>query len=772
MLQRSSDFPQLLPLSSGGMPPRTAAAPDGAFDLRQIFRVLRRRLQIVLGAPIALFLLVLLFVTVVTPLFTATSTVLIDPRRTAAADLNTQPLQSSYGTDDASIESQVLLIRSIAVLQRVVDGLKLHVDPEFVPPPGWFARLRGMFASKPSASSIEEAAKAAAIEALQGRIKVVRQRTTFVVDIEANSRDAGKAAAIANAVAQSYFLEQVRSKYDATRVAADWFNRQLGELKNRVLAADKAVEDFRAANNLMVAQGVTVNDQQITDLNNKLIEARAEVSEARAKYEQVQQIAKNRADPGSIAEAVSSEMVARLRTQYAELARTSAELSTKYGLQHPQVAAVRAQLHDTQRLIDGEVQRILQARRHSYEVAAARETSLQKSLDGLQGVSTESGQAQIRLRELQREADANHALYESFLSRYKEASAQETLELPEARVVTQAAVPLRPSYPKTFLMLALSPLLGLGLGCVVALAVDRLDRRIKTLEQAEMVSGVQGLAAIPLVGLRELARLAKRGRKELDRYDPKTMRLFPPALQPPLMRYAIEEPTSLFAEAIRAVRLAVQRASRGGPPQVVLVTSALDGEGKTTLAVNLAVSFAAIGIRTILVEGDLRNPELTRSLSPRAGIGLIEVATGQAPLQHAILVDRSTGLSLLPCPPPRDALLTELLFSAGMNAVFAELRRHYQVIVVDSPPLMPLVDGRVLAEHADHILLAVGWDRTPQDVVTRAVELLSPVHDRILGAVLTQVDLQRMRHYDRYLGSAYKRYGYGLAAPAPQEAAQ
>jgi Mrp family chromosome partitioning ATPase len=127
---------------------------------------------------------------------------------------------------------------------------------------------------------------------------------------------------------------------------------------------------------------------------------------------------------------------------------------------------------------------------------------------------------------------------------------------------------------------------------------------------------------------------------------------------------------------------------------------------------------------------------------------------------------------VLPCPLPRDAILTELLFSAGMNAVFEELRRHYQVIVVDSPPLMPLVDGRVLAEHADQVLLAIAWDRTPQDVVARAIELLSPVHDRILGAVLTQVDLQRMRHYDRYFGSAYKRYGYGLGVAPPQEAAQ
>jgi capsular exopolysaccharide synthesis family protein len=389
-------------------------------------------------------------------------------------------------------------------------------------------------------------------------------------------------------------------------------------------------------------------------------------------------------------------------------------------------------------------------------------------------VSTESGQAQVRLRELQREADANRTIYESYLARYKEATAQESLELPEARIVTQASVPLAPSFPKTLLMLGLAPALGLGLGCVLALITDRMDRSVKTLEQMEQASGVTGLAAVPLVGVRELARLAKRGREELERYDPKAARLFPPALQPPLLRYAIDEPTSLFAEAVRAVRLAAQRASRGGPPPIILISSALDGEGKTTLAANLAASFATLGQRTVLVEGDLRNPELSRSLCPRAEVGLIDVAAEQVPLRRAILVDRSTGLSLLPSPP-KHAQLAELMFSAGVGGVFAELRQHYQVIVVDSPPLMPLVDGRVLAELADLIILAVAWDRTPPDVVSRAVELLSPVHDRILGTVLTQVDLQRLRHYDGYSGSAYKRYGYGASPPAPEpvrEAAQ
>jgi succinoglycan biosynthesis transport protein ExoP len=397
---------------------------------------------------------------------------------------------------------------------------------------------------------------------------------------------------------------------------------------------------------------------------------------------------------------------------------------------------------------------------------------LRKNLDELQGVSTESGQAQIRLRELQREAEANRTLYESFLARYKETSAQETLELPESRVVTRAEIPIRPSFPKTLLVVGLALLLGVAMGCASALLIDYLDRRIKTVEQAEAASGFAAIAAVPLIALRELARLAKRGRRELHLYDPRTMQLLPPALQPPIMRYAIDDPTSIFAEAVRAVRLAVQRACRGESTQIVVVTSSIDGEGKTTLATNLALSLATIGVRTILVEGDLRNPELTRSLCPRAQVGLVDVAMGRAPLHQAILVENATGLSVLPSPRPSNvAALTEFVFSEGLGAIFDVLRNYYDVIIVDSPPLMPLIDGRALAEHADRVVLAVGWDRTPRDVVERATALLAPVHDRILGTVLTRVDLRRLRFYDYYRSSAYVR-PYGYAESAQQEAAE
>jgi exopolysaccharide transport family protein len=731
-------------------------------------RILRRRYRLLVLPLVALVGLALVYLSLATTLYTATSTVLVDPRRASVVETN-QSVLSNFGTDDATIESQTLLVQSVAILERVVSRLKLTEDPEFKPKPGLLDPIRRLFSSSgPSdGASPEGAAKSRSVEILQRRMKVTRQGTTFLVNIAVSSESPQKAATIANAIADAYFEEQVRAKYDATRIAASWLNGQIDDLKSRVVASEKAVEDFRSANNLMVSQGVTLNDQQITDLNNKLISARVQTAEARAKYEQVQDIAKSGGDPGGINAAISSEMITKLRTQYADIAKNEADLSNKYGARHPHVANVRAQRRDTQRLINEEIRRVLDSTKHDYDVARSREASLQQSLDQLQGVSTSSGQAQVRLRELQREAEANRTLYESYLARSKEATAQESLEMPDSRIVTKANVPIRPSAPKTRMILGLAMMLGLGAGCVLAFLVDYLDGRVKTLEQAEAISGVPALAAIPLIGARELAGLARRGRSELDRYDPKTTKLLPSALQPPLTRYAIDEPGTFFAEAIRAVRLALQRTMRSQPVKVVLVTSALDSEGKTTLSTNLAQSLATLGIRTLLIDGDLRNPQVTRALCPRADAGLLDVAMGWVSPEHAVLVDHSTGLSVLPSTTIKQVdMITELMFSERIVDVLDYFRHRYELIVIDSPPLVPLVDGRALAELADRIILALAWDQTPGEVLSHAMDLLSPVSDRVMGTVLTRVDLSRLQFYDYYRSSAYLK-PYGTAGLNP-----
>jgi succinoglycan biosynthesis transport protein ExoP len=757
MLQRNFDQP---PEPEEQSAPAATKSSQPTVDLREMARILRRRWKLAAIPPAILGALALIYIIVMsTTLYTATATVFVDPRQATAIQSNQSSVETSnYGTDDATIDSEAMLIQSIAILRRVVEKLKLTSDNEFNPPPSALDHIKSFFSTSgpKGGASAQDAATARAVDILQHRMKVARQGTTFLVEIDVSSESARKAALIANTVADEYFDEQVRAKNDTTKIAAKWLNGQIDELKSRVVASEKEVEDYRAAHDLTMSQGVTVTDQQLTDLNNQLIDARVKTAEAKAKYDQAHQLAKNGSDPGGISAAISSDVITRLRTQYADIAKNEADLMSKYGPRHPAVAAVHAQLRDTQRLIDAEIKRILQSTQHDYNVAQSREASLQKSFDDLQKVASSSGQAQVRLRELQREAEANRTLYESYLARYKESTAQESLQLPDSHIVTRASIPISPSWPKKPMILGLALMLGLGIGAVLAFIADYLDERVKTLDQAEAISGVPALAAVPLISSGELAGRAKQGRKELDRYDPKTTTLLPAALQPPLMRYAIEAPGTFFAEAVRSIRLALQRTMRVQPIKVVLVTSGLENEGKTTLAANLAQSLATLGIRTLLIDGDLRNPQLTRSLCPHADTGLLEVAIGRAATERAILVDRSTGLSILPSTTVKSSeFITELMFSEQMVDILDQCRHRYELIVIDSPPLVPLVDGRALAELADRIVLALAWDQTPGEVLSHTMDLLSPVHDRILGTVLTRVDLGQLRFYDYYKSSAY-----------------
>ncbi len=761
MLQPISDYRtrkdllQMSPSMSDG------DTENRSVDLRELVQILRRRRWIVIITTLAVTTGAILFVLFATPRYTATSTVFIDPHRSSVVDNNNnQSPTYNPPTDDATINSQVALIQSITVLQRVVDDLDLTHDLEFGPHSSVLDPIKKLFATKRTLApgqSEEDVARAATVDfLLRHRLKVTRQTATFLIDINVTSESAEKAAKIANAIANSYFYELVRSKYETQKIAASWFNKQAEDLRSQMLASDRAVEEFRATHNLTAAQGITINDQQLGDLNKKLIEAHVQTAEARAKFEQVQNIAKTKADPGTLSQALSSEVIGRLRAQYADVAKNFADVSSKFSAQHPQVVNARAQLRETQKLINEEVQRILESARQDMEVAQSGEDVLQKSLDNLKRVSSESGNDQVRLRELQREADANRTLYASFLTRYKETSAQESVDLPDSRIVSKADIPASPSFPKTLLILALALAGGVICGSLLAFAVERLDRRVKSLRQAEEVTGVPTLAAIPLIGPRELARRAIRGRAELDQYDPNATGMLPPAMQPPLTRYVLDEPTSLFAESVRAVRLAIQRASRTSSVKTVVVSSSIDGEGKTTLAVNLARSLATLGMRTILVDGDLRNPEMSRSLCPQVSMGAIDVAAGRARFEQALLFDRATGLAVLPSPP-RQATAgdVEFVFSTGMSTILDQLRQHFDYVIVDSPPIIPLVDARALAEIADRIILTIRWDSTPQDVVAQALEALAPTYDRLLGTVLTRVDMHRLRFYDFYRSSSY-----------------
>jgi exopolysaccharide transport family protein len=755
MLWGASDSDPRKELIKGGSPLLAADPADEWIDLREIIRILRRRLRIVIATIVAAAVAAAAFMMVATPRYTATATVLVDPNRSSVANGdNDQPRATDFTTEDLIVDSQVLLMQSDAVLRRVVDELKLADDPEFGPSPSVLDPIKKLFGpGATSELSTEDVAKATALEFLRrNRLKVIRELPTRVVDISVDSQDPAEAARIANAIVDSYLYEQVHNTSGTQKAAASWFNRQIEEFRSTVMASDRAVEEFRATHGLTVAQGVTINSQQLSDLNSKLVDARTQTGEARAKFEQFQNIINTHSDPGTLGKALSSDVVARLRAQYADVAKNAADMSSKYGPQHPLVVNANAQLKATQKTIDEELRRILENTRAAYEVSKSREDALQQSLDNLTHISNDSGQYRVQWRELQREADANRTLYESFLARYREVNAQESLDLPDARIVSKAAIPIEPSFPKVAILLALSLAAGASLGGALAFEADKRDRRVKSLRQAEEVTGIPAIAAVPLIGGPGPTRPFPGEPQRSNQHAPDAGRR-PPAV-PRLLRHVLDQPTSLFAESVRAVRLAVQRADRAKSIKTIMVTSSTGGEGTTTLAVSLALSLTASGTRTILVEGNLRNPEISRLLCPEARVGVIDVATGQAHLEQALVVDRVTGLAVLPSPSLNKGN-TEFVFSDAMRNLLERLRQRFDYIVIDSPPLVPLVEARALAQIADRIILAVRWDSTPQDVVAQAMKILALDHERVLGTVLTQVDMQRLRFYDYYQSSHY-----------------
>ena len=382
MLQRASnyssheDLVEVSPVVAGGEVGNYSA------QIRELIQVLLRRRWSVVLTALTFLALAGAFILLTTPRYTATTTIFIDPRRSSVIDTNSNNQQAtSSAAEDAVVNSQVSLMQSVAVLRRVVTQLDLAHDSEFGPRSSILGVILGFISPStpaPSGLSADDIATFHAIEFLTKRLTATRQGQTYLVDVGISSESPEKAAKIANALADAYFYEQVRGKYDTNKIAASWFNEQIEGLRSQVQASDRAVEEFRAANNLTIAQGVTVNDQQLGDLNNKLVDAHVATAEARAKYQQVQDIVKNRSDPGAVAEVLSSEVITRLRTQYADVAKQLADASSRYGPQNPLVANARAQLRETQKLIDQEVHRYLENAQQAYEVAKSREEALQK----------------------------------------------------------------------------------------------------------------------------------------------------------------------------------------------------------------------------------------------------------------------------------------------------------------------------------------------------------------------------------------------------------
>lgn len=708
---------------------------DDLIDIRQLFNILRRRLSVIVGSVLLITGITLLVVFQLTPLYTASSLILIDPREQQVVDI--EAVMSGLPPDSAAIDSEVEVLRSRTLAARVVAELELVGDPEFngaLVEPGLLASLNPLNLLR-SPEDVAPADKARiernrVIDAFQSSLSVSRRGLTYVISVSFTSQDAAKATRIVNKVSDLYVLEQLEAKFEATRRANDWLNERLSQLRGEVRAAQEAVEIYRRDNELVSTSGVTINEQQLAELNGQLILARADLAEKEASYRRYRELRRSGSGADTLADVLQSPVIAQLRQQEAEVDRRQAELSSRYGDRHPEMIKVRAEKRDLAVAIDREVGRTVANVENEVVVTRTRVASLQKSLDELQGRSGEGGLKEVRLRELESDAEAVRTLYESFLERFKQTTEQTNLQEADSRILSQATIPTSPSYPNKTLFLALA-LVGSGMiGVGLAFALEQLDDAFSSVAQLEKALGIPHLVSVPDV--------------KADGSDSGVNLPFDIILKRPL---------SAYSEAFRALRSGIALSDVDDPPKVVLITSALPGDGKTTTALSLARASAAAGLKTVLVDCDLRRPSVHKSFGSSPELGIVEVLADQGELDDALMDDPTSPLSYLPVKagaanPP------DLLGSRHMSNMLEKLRDRYDMVVIDSAPVLPVVDSRVLSRSVDKVVFVVKWRDTPRDAAANALKDLQEHGADIAGVVFERLDLKRQKRYS-YGDSGY-----------------
>ncbi|MBR0829868.1 polysaccharide biosynthesis tyrosine autokinase [Bradyrhizobium manausense] len=725
-------------------------------------RIIRRQFPTMLAILAACVIVGGLYLFTAASRYTATASLVIDTRK---VQLFQQPsLLGDVTVDSSTVETQVEILKSENISLAVIRDLHLIDDPEFVNPGGGVVGavvgfIGQLFADQGGASEFEQTRRALAVFDRSRTIK--RIGLTYVMEISFTSTNPEKAARIANAIADAYVVDQLEAKYQATRRASVWLQDRIKELRTQASAAQKAVVDFKTANNIVDTGGRLMNEQQLAEVNSQLIMAHAATAEAKARLDRMNDILKQEIPDANVADALKNDTIVKLRGQYVDMASKESIWAAKYGTDHLAAVNLRRQMAEIKKNIQDELRRIQESYKSDYDIAVTREESIKSSLNNVVSESQLTNQAQVQLRELESNAQSYQAMYDNFLQRYMESVQQQSFPITEARLISMASRPLIRSYPKSIIVLGAALFAGLVLAFGIAFLREFFDQVFRTTDQVEEVLQTNCLAILPKIVAGEGAKpswLGKTGRSETGtrKSDP----------QSGLLKYVLDNPISRFSEAIRTVKVAVDLNSVVRENRVIAITSTLPNEGKSTVSTNFAQLIAHSGARVILLDTDLRNPSLSRAMAPAATAGLIDVVSGKKKLEDAVIVDEATGLAFLPAGSTSKLVHTnDVLASQPMAEFVATLRKAYDYVVLDLPPMAPVVDVRVTASIVDSYVFVVEWGKTKMDVVRHNLANAPEVHDRLLGVVLNKADTALLARYESYHGKYYyqkyyARYGY------------
>ena len=726
-----------------------------------------REWRLILSVTLATIVLGALYVATSPYRYTAYTDMIIDTKRVIWTQ--SEMASENRPVDDASVESEMETTKSEKVALNVIDRLNLREDPEFAgSAPGRLRRLIAFltFSSPAKREMSRSDATRSALDTLKSNLRVTRLGRSYVEQIAYTSLDRDKAATIANSFADAYIEDQLQAKFEATRRASVWLEQRIEELRKQASDAYKAVQDFKSLNSIIIGvDGKLASEVELDQLGIALAKARADTSQARSKLDRIAGVLEQRSDTRGnlripdpvVTDALSSPVITKLRQQFLEDQNKESEWATRYGPEHQAAKNLRAEMAALQRAIWDELSRIAESYKSELQIAKSQEDAIDKRMIEVFQKSGSTRQSQVRLRELETAANTYRGIYENFLTRFTQSVQQQSFPSTEARVVTLASPPPVPSSPKTLSTIALAAVCGFAISVLAAFARQQMNRQIHTRAQLEKLLGMPCLAVLPAFSAPGVSTRSKKQRSSTRR----------PTLDSTAFQQISEAaPFSATAEALRYIKVAIDLHPRNA--KVIGMVSALPGEGKTTVSIGFAAFAAKNRARTLVIDADLRNPSMTRSLGYSNEPGLLSMVTDKTDFEDLVIKDTRLNFDFLPSSTQtKPSNSSDVLNSLPMVEMLKQARSRYDYILVDLPPILPVVDVKAVAHLFDAFVLVVEWGNTSAEEVLKAVSS-SSISERMLGTVLNKANESVMRRYEGYSERRITYYHDDI--PAPQHA--
>ena len=724
--------------------------PEEPLNLRAYGRILRKRVATMLIVFFLVFAVSLIATLKEKPVYRAQ--VLVEIQKENADIPTIKDLYELESVSDSYLKTQYDILASESLARRIIDELHLDALPEFNKPRWWsLERFTSTQKQTYALGSVGTAHNSLVyqrvLERFQDQLSIEPVSRSRLVTVRFDSSNAELSARVANALAENYIDQSLEARWIATQKATDWLSQQLVGVKVKLEKSEEQLQDYARRNGLVFLEndkGASQNvaNERLQDLQEELMKAQAERYEKESVYRLVQS-----GDYGSLPGIVENKLIQDLSERLAELKRELAQLSTKFNPEYPRVREIQSQIDEIEATLKEERQRAADKITNEYLAAVRREALVKDAIGDQQKQVNVIAEKAVQYNILKREVETNRQLYEGLLQRLKEAGVSASLKASNIRVVDSAEPPAKPAKPRIPLNLAVAALLGLGLGISTAFLQERLDDTLKGADDVERLFGLSALALIPSV--HSLNGDGPSVRKLLDRTLPLKSGHNGTASNPAARWHRIdgaEKPQAALVEAFRSLRASVLLSTADHPPGSLLITSAQPGEGKTTVATNLAISLAQLGQRVLLVDADLRFPSLQRLFCVRESLGLVSHLTGQQDWRVAVCPSSSPGLDLLLCGPvpPNPA---ELLSSKSMGTFITSAKSEYGFVILDSSPLLTLADSRILAALVDGVLFVVKSGATPREQVMQSQSSIRSAGANLIGVVLNNVTLHTNGYY-------------------------